>query len=202
MKIFTITSCLLWQLAAFAQQVPDTVFSFPVRVRSIEMNRLAVDAFHDNFHTLDGRFKPFGLLATQGGFSVSSFSGAFTPTSLAQCDVLVISNADNAALNDQQQGYGHSAFTPEEIAAVKNWVNDGGCLLLIICLLREQPPNWPLHFSSPFMMDLLSRAKTKAYFLLKRKAEHWPITPSPKESMKYGRLPDKHLISLKQPPAY
>lgn len=83
-----------------------------------------VDSAHRNFHTLDGGYAPFGLLLQADGYQLRAGTTAFSAQSLAGIDLLVIANA-------RSTGSADSAFTPDEIAAVRTWVEDGGSLLLI-----------------------------------------------------------------------
>ena len=118
---------------AAAQQVPDTLFDTSIaRPMWAEGSgpRLVLDQAHFNFHTLAGRYRPFGDLARHDGFRVGAGTAAFTRESLTACDLLVIANAagelDLGGANAE-----HDAFTPDECAAVRAWVEKGGALLLI-----------------------------------------------------------------------
>ena len=118
---------------AVAQQVPDTLFDTSI-ARPMWAEgagpRLVLDQAHFNFHTLAGRYRPFGDLARHDGFRTSAGTAAFTRESLAACDLLVIANAAGALdLGDSTAE--RAAFTPEECAAVRAWIEQGGALLLI-----------------------------------------------------------------------
>lgn len=118
---------------AQAQQVPDTTFDVSVASPAFPRGagpRLLVDEAHHNFHTAKGRYRPFADLVRNDGFKVIGNVHPFSTSTLVGVSVLVISNAmgspdmgDSAASS--------SAFTPDEIAAVKEWVTGGGGLLLI-----------------------------------------------------------------------
>lgn len=84
---------------------------------------VAVDGGHSNFHTLDGRFAPFGRLLSADGYRVVAGEGRFDQKALGGIAILVIANARTAG--------GTAAFAPEETAAIKSWVEQGGSLLLI-----------------------------------------------------------------------
>jgi hypothetical protein len=92
---------------------------------------VAIDGGHQNFHTLEGRFAPFAALLRNDGFKVTALTAPFTGESLDPVDVLVIANALHAVNVDNWTLPTPSAFTAEEIAAVKSWVHRGGALLLI-----------------------------------------------------------------------
>lgn len=116
-----ILSLALIASPALAQQVADD--KADVSVASPAWTRdagpvLAIDAAHDNFHTIDGRYAPFAALARNAGFRVVGNDTPFSATSLAKTQVLVMANAAED-------------LTPAEIAAVRAWVEGGGGLLLI-----------------------------------------------------------------------
>jgi hypothetical protein len=118
-----------------AQQLPDREFRPVVTAPRWATNsgpRLCLDEAHHNFHTLDGRYAAFGALAERDGFRVSPNRASFSSTSLAQCDLLVIANAQPSdAPWDQYPVPTPSAFSPTEIDATRRWVESGGALLLI-----------------------------------------------------------------------
>lgn len=117
-----------------AQQVPDRDFRPPVSRPAYAVGsgpRLCVDEAHDNFHTLDNRFWAFGELARRDGYRVRPLRDKFAAASLASCDVLVVSNAQNGIPWPQQPSPTPSAFAPEEVSATALWVESGGALLLI-----------------------------------------------------------------------
>lgn len=89
-----------------------------------------IDEAHHNFHTADGRFKPFADLIRNDGFKVEGSKAAFTDPAALKSKVMVIANALNAANVDKWELPTPSAFTPAEIAALKKWVEGGGALLL------------------------------------------------------------------------
>jgi hypothetical protein len=103
--------------ASFRPKVPNPAYAANGPV-------VAIDQAHHNFHTLDGRYAPFGKLLRADGYRVRPNVETFSAQSLAGVNVLVVSNALPATT-------GESAFTPEEIAAVRQWVQNGGSLLLI-----------------------------------------------------------------------
>ena len=87
--------------------------------------KVLFDEAHNNFHTADGRYKPFTNLIRNDGYIVEQNKKSFTKESLAGYSVLVISNAKGKV-----EKY-LSAFDEEECDAVRDWVENGGSLLLI-----------------------------------------------------------------------
>src|SRR5262249_54055914 len=92
--------------------------------------RVLFDEAHHNFHTAGGRYKPFAELIASDGYEVLPNRDTFTSKVLQRGDVLVIANA----LGDEHMGQpeaSNPAFTNAECDAVRDWVKDGGSLLLI-----------------------------------------------------------------------
>lgn len=85
--------------------------------------RVVIDAAHNNFHTIDGRYAPFAALLRNDGLRVSGSGMAFTDESLVGVGILVVANANF--------GPSGNVFTDEEVAAVARYVEAGGSLLLI-----------------------------------------------------------------------
>jgi len=117
-----------------ARQVPD-LDGVPVvdnpRYSPGAGPRVSVDAGHYNFHTSAGRYAPFASLLKADGYVVNSLTTSFTPEALATIDILVIANALHASVEKNWAAPAQSAFTAAEIAAVLQWVEAGGALLLI-----------------------------------------------------------------------
>lgn len=119
---------------ASAQQVADSAFApavGPPRWPAGTGPVVLLDEGHVNFHTLDGRYYAFGRLLARDGFVVRPLRGAFTREALAGARVLVIANALHERNRTDWSLPTPSAFTPAEITAVRDWVADGGSLLLI-----------------------------------------------------------------------
>jgi len=133
MRFFTICVLLLvLATGALAQQLPDTEFDTSVEIPAYSRNgpRVMFDEAHHNFHTADGRYKPFVDLLMGDGYQVIRNRKPFSKASLATFKVLIIANALGAEDMDDE-GSDQSAFTEDEITAVHDWVKGGGALLLI-----------------------------------------------------------------------
>jgi hypothetical protein len=92
--------------------------------------KVLIDEAHHNFHTAEGRYKPFADLITNDGYQVSANREKFQRTTLEGYDVLVIANALGAAF-PFLPGADKPAFTEAECDAVRDWVRAGGSLLLV-----------------------------------------------------------------------
>lgn len=88
------------------------------------------DEAHNNFHTMDGRYKPFATLMLNDGYRVIRNRVPFTKKSLEGFKVLVIANALGAEEIDEA-GADRPAFTADETQVLHDWVRGGGSLLLI-----------------------------------------------------------------------
>jgi hypothetical protein len=93
--------------------------------------RLGIDEAHRNLHTATGTYARFADLARHDGFRVEPSRGPFSAETLAAFDLLVISNARAPAADPSA-----SAFAAAEEAALAEWVERGGSLLLIV----DHPP--------------------------------------------------------------
>jgi len=100
------------------------------------------DEGHFNASTagFGGRYLPFARLLRADGYDVRRSESRFSPGSLDGVAVLVVANASGAAkpqflginLPVERKGdRGDPAFTEEEIAVVRGWVEQGGALLLV-----------------------------------------------------------------------
>jgi hypothetical protein len=121
--------------AARAQQVADSSFSVPIAAPAFTRANaplVLLDEAHTNFHTLDGRYLVFGKVLAQDGFVVRPSRVPFSAEALRDARVLVIANALHARnAGGKWELPTPSAFSTEEIAAVREWVRAGGSLLLI-----------------------------------------------------------------------
>jgi hypothetical protein len=89
-----------------------------------------VDEAHNNFHTLGTRYYTFGEVLKNDGYRVAPGKTKFTPGALKDVKMLVIANP--SVENDNWQLPTPSAFTVEEAAELKKWVQQGGSLFLIV----------------------------------------------------------------------
>ncbi len=133
MKLFAAIFALVVCFApGLAQQQADPEFDTSVAHPAYKKDgpRVMFDEAHHNFHTSDGRYKPFVDLLVNDGYNVIRNRQPFVKTRLSSFKILVIANALGAE-EDDDKGADESAFTEEEIAAVADWVKGGGALLLI-----------------------------------------------------------------------
>jgi hypothetical protein len=130
LAILTLFVCLT--PVAVAQQMADPEFDTSVANPAYKKDgpRVMFDEAHHNFHTTDGRYKPFVDLLANDGYNVIRNRQSFSKTRLGDFKILVIANALGAE-EDDDEGADKSAFNDDEIAAVHDWVKSGGALLII-----------------------------------------------------------------------
>lgn len=115
------------------KQVADPNFNTGVAHPTYARERhpkVLFDEAHHNFHTAGGRYKAFADLLTNDGYRVTPNQEAFRKETFGGFDILVIANAMGAFL-PILPGAAEPAFTGPECDAVRDWVREGGALLLI-----------------------------------------------------------------------
>jgi len=134
MKTLLLLLLLILPHWLFSQQISDANYNPNIKKPAYETGKgpvVFIDEGHHNFHTKEGRYKPFANLIERDGYVVKSYEGAFNRNKLDGGKILVVSNA----LNEVNVGNWNlptpSAFTADEIALAKQWVQDGGSLFLI-----------------------------------------------------------------------
>lgn len=118
-------------LVVYSQQKADEIEISDFKDPKFAYNegpKVFVDHAHNNFHKISGRFKPFKNLLVKDGYQIDSLVNL---KELKKTDVFVISNALNAKNIGNWQRPIYDAFSNDEIAIIKNWVENGGSLLLI-----------------------------------------------------------------------
>ena len=161
----------------YSQQIADTTYN-PVILHPAygpgEGSVVFIDGGHHNFHTKNGRYKPFSNLLERDGYVVREYKGLFNQDKLTKGQILVISNALNETTVNDWFLPTPSAFTKTEIEAVKNWVYNGGSLFLIADHMplagaaEDLAEEFGFEFTNGFVFDTLSSGP--AYFNLKDKS--------------------------------
>ena len=134
MIAWAILILLITSAPLFAQQAADPNFKPQVDRPAYAEGKgpvVLIDEAHLNFHTADGRYKPFADLLSRDGYRVIGSKTKFALKSLKDARILVVANALSDKNLNRPALPTFSAFTPEEIAAVRAWVKGGGSLLLI-----------------------------------------------------------------------
>jgi len=133
-RLLHLLSFLFFFHAAMGQQIADTAFTYtPLNPKYApgKGSLVWIDEAHVNFHTLGGRYAPFGKVLQQDGYRVGTNTQTFDLERLQSCRILVISNALDSSNAGNWNLPNPSAFSADEIKAVNQWVKNGGRLLLI-----------------------------------------------------------------------
>jgi uncharacterized protein (DUF2249 family) len=134
MKKLLILVSLIPTVCFAQRQYSDTLYRPEVTAPVYQANqgpRVCIDEAHHNFHTKEGRYRPFAELVERDGYQVVASDEKFNPESLETCDILVIANAMNEINAVQWYKPIYPAFTDAEVRAVHDWVKNGGSLFLI-----------------------------------------------------------------------
>ncbi|MBE0648338.1 MAG: hypothetical protein IH596_11195 [Bacteroidales bacterium] len=134
-SVIFLTFSLLASFFTVAQERPDTSFTFPIRQAAHQPGAgplILVDEAHNNTHSINGRFFAFSKLLRQDGYRVLPLiTPIITPELLRSCGILVIANALDSSNLGNWVLPTPSPFMKEEIQIIKEWVKEGGSLLLI-----------------------------------------------------------------------
>lgn len=127
--------CLLATPAIADLQEVDDAYSPAVaspRYRLGTGPTICIDSGHDNFHTLEGRFRPLGMLLRADGYVATKVDSILDVSTLARCRLLIIANArPKEGSFDASRFPMPSAFSDAEILAIHSWVATGGAFLFI-----------------------------------------------------------------------
>lgn len=160
---------ILWLLLSSflaAQQVADTAWIPEITQPAYTSGKgpvVKIDEAHNNFHKAGERYWVFAELLRRDGYQVAPFQEKFSTASLAGTDILVISNALNAVNLGNWTLPNPSAFSWEEITAIRNWVHDGGALFLVADHMpfpgaaADLAMAFGVQFSNGFAMDTTQR---------------------------------------------
>ncbi|MEM9529118.1 MAG: DUF4440 domain-containing protein, partial [Bacteroidota bacterium] len=134
MKTILLLCCLI-STSVLAQQYPDTLYVPPLRQSAYPLGegpRVVFDAGHQNFGADLRANAALEKLLLRDGYQVSYSTETFDrPERLADVEVLVIINALHADNVGQWYRPVHSAFSKKEVKVLKQWVAEGGNLLLV-----------------------------------------------------------------------
>jgi hypothetical protein len=177
MKTFIFLITLVLPALLFSQQISDTAYHPVIQNPAYEPGKgpvVFIDEGHHNFHTKEGRYKAFSNLLERDGYVVKEYTGEFGKKELSGGKILVISNALNKKNEEDWYLPTPSAFTKAEMAAVRDWVHDGGSLFLIADHMpmagaaKDLAAEFGFEFTNGFVLDTVSGGP--ASFSLKEKS--------------------------------
>jgi len=165
-KILFLLILLTFSNKLFAQLISDTTYIPLIHNPAYDLAQgpiLFIDEGHHNFHTKNGRYKPFSYLLERDGYDVRVYQGEFSKEDLAEGKILVVSNALNERNVRRWILPNPSAFTKMEVEVVRQWVFDGGNLFLIADHMpmagasQELAKQFGFIFTNGFAIDTVSR---------------------------------------------
>ena len=127
---------------------------------------ICIDEGHNNRFTLNGRFAMAADIWRRDGFVPRPWKSEFSADALHACSILVIANALHERNIEDWSLPTPSAFTPEEIDAVRTWVEAGGGLLLFADHMpmpgaaADLASAFGVRFSNGFAMDTAAESGT------------------------------------------
>lgn len=131
-KFLVILLCL--PVYVYSQQTADPDFEYKDLADHYvgkERPRVLIDEAHNNFHTREGRYASFTKILQAYGFEVGSLTESVSAKSLEGVSMLVVSNPIHESDLGSWVLPNPSAFSADEVAAIKTWVKNGGRLFLI-----------------------------------------------------------------------
>ena len=132
---FLITLFLIFASTfSFGQMLNDSSFNASVskpKYKKQSGPHILIDAGHHNFIVEMGLIKPFVDLASNDGFRTNIDSGAFTPAYLAKYQMVLITPAMPFKFGSKKDINDEITFTNQELLALKEWVSNGGSLIIL-----------------------------------------------------------------------
>lgn len=195
----TTLSFLAVATSARAQQVADPAFKAIVEHPAYTRNfpRVFFDEAHNNFDTVAGRYKPFADLLSNDGYHIVAGRKSFTKETLDTFKVLVTADALGAEDVDDE-GAERAAFTDQECDAVRDWVRNGGALLLIAdhkpfsLAAASLAKRFGVEMTGDFTADAANAEHTRRDFIVYSQQNHLllshPITEGRDDSEKLKRV--------------
>ena len=151
-------------IVSAAGTMPD--LSYPVDIQHPSFvgksPRILFDESHNNVHSLDSTYRPFGDLLRGDGYSIDRTSSSFTRKSLEGYDILVVASARGAGDDTRVSLRSKPAYSEAECDRVYDWVNQGGALFAIA-------DHYPI---GPAMASMLARFNVKISGGFTRDPEH------------------------------
>jgi len=157
-----IVAALLAVNLIYAQQVADPSFNPPIAKPAYPQGRgpvVLLDEAHFNFHTATGRYLAFAELLRRDGYVVLPSKARFSKESLKAGKILVIANALSERNQTNWSPPWDPGFTDEEVAAVRQWVQDGGALMMMVdhlpmpAISDKLTMAFGIHFSNGYALD-------------------------------------------------
>lgn len=134
MRLILLVLMLSLSTSSFAQMLNDSSFNASIAKPKYKKQagpHILIDAGHHNFIVEMGLIKPFVDLASNDGYKTTIDSGAFTPAYLAKYQLLLITPAMPFKFGSKKDIADEITFTNQELVALKEWVSNGGSLIVL-----------------------------------------------------------------------
>jgi hypothetical protein len=134
MRSLPLAFMLCLSTYSFAQMLNDSSFNASVSKPKYKRHsgpHILIDAGHHNFIVEMGLIKPFAELASNDGYRASIDSGKFTSDYLAKYQLVLITPAMPFKFGSKKDITDEITFTNQELVAIKEWVSNGGSLIIL-----------------------------------------------------------------------
>lgn len=134
MRSLPLAFMLCLSTYSFAQMINDSSFNASVSKPKYKRQsgpHILIDAGHHNFIVEMGLIKPFADLARNDGYRASIDSGKFTSDYLAKYQLVLITPAMPFKFGSKKDITDEITFTNQELVAIKEWVSNGGSLIIL-----------------------------------------------------------------------
>ena len=125
---------LLFSVFSFGQMLNDSSFNAKISKPKYKKQKgptILIDGGHHNFIVEMGLIKPFVDMAINDGYKPTIDSGVFTPAYLAKYKIVLITPAMPFKFGSKKEISGEITFTDQELAVLKDWVTNGGSLIIL-----------------------------------------------------------------------
>ena len=134
MRLIILAFMLSLGTGSFTQMLNDSSFNASVskpKYKKQSGPHILIDAGHHNFIVEMGLIKPFVDLASNDGYKTSIDCGAFTPAYLAEYQIVLITPAMPFKFGSKKDITDEITFSNQELLALKEWVSNGGSLIIL-----------------------------------------------------------------------
>ena len=134
MRYLLFAFMLSLSAASFAQMLNDSSFDASItrpKYKRQSGPHILIDAGHHNFIVEMGLIKPFVDLAGNDGYKITIDSAKFSPDYLAKYQLILITPAMPFKFGSKKDIVDEITFTNQELVAIKEWVSNGGSLIIL-----------------------------------------------------------------------
>ncbi|MEL7146645.1 MAG: DUF4350 domain-containing protein [Bacteroidota bacterium] len=134
-KTFTLLFFLMCQQTVFGQLTTDHSYHPTIATKTYPNDDgtiVYIDEAHNNHHMHNEDYIPLSRILTSDGYSVKVNTRRFSAAVLKDFQILLLASPQPDSLTDDFKTLPTpDILSPEEVVAVKEWVRNGGSLLLV-----------------------------------------------------------------------